>query len=447
MAVTITVSGTTATIDNDVVIADDLTVNGDAVVTGTTTLTGAATANTFASSGATITGGTITGITDLAIADGGTGASTATAARTALDVPSTSEAILDTIIDAKGDLIVGTASDTPARLAVGTDGYAFSAESGTTSGLIYLPRMSIGDIVNGAIIESHAANAVTYTLKDRSESDLSATNPCYLVFPSSTLTNSGFTIVKITANISVTVSSGSTLGHGDAIAQHTFVYAINNAGTAELAVSNLPPDYPGTFSGQRLISTTAEGGAGAADSATGIYSTTARSSVPWIPLAKVKGTQTTAGTWAANPTQLDIAPFSIPRCAFSASPAAATSLTQNTDIKVTNATEEFDGDAVYDATNSKYQPNIAGIYRFGGGLDLATTAATLTLKAFKNGSNAKSMSVSTVVATTNANTGSAIISMNGTTDYLELYAFQSSATQNNNTASTAGYIQGERVSG
>jgi hypothetical protein len=70
----------------------------------------------------TVTGGSITGITDLAVADGGTGASTAAAARTnlgsttvgdavfiaanaaaartALDVPSNAEAILDTLIDA-----------------------------------------------------------------------------------------------------------------------------------------------------------------------------------------------------------------------------------------------------------------------------------------------------------------------------------------------------------
>ena len=52
----------------------------------------------------------------LPVSLGGTGATTAAAARTALDVPSNAEAILDTIIDAAGDLIVGTAADTVGRL-------------------------------------------------------------------------------------------------------------------------------------------------------------------------------------------------------------------------------------------------------------------------------------------------------------------------------------------
>jgi len=68
---------------------DNVTVGGNLAVTGTSTLTGAITATggvsgAITSSSATITGGTITGITDLAVADGGTGASTAANARTNL---------------------------------------------------------------------------------------------------------------------------------------------------------------------------------------------------------------------------------------------------------------------------------------------------------------------------------------------------------------------------
>lgn len=44
-------------------------------------------------------------------------------------------AIQNTIIDAKGDLIVGASADTPARLAVGTNGYYLKANSSATNGV------------------------------------------------------------------------------------------------------------------------------------------------------------------------------------------------------------------------------------------------------------------------------------------------------------------------
>lgn len=69
-----------------------------------------------------ITAGTITALTP-------------SQGRTLLDVPTNSESILKTIIDAKGDLIVGTAADTPARLAVGTNGEVLLAASGETPGV------------------------------------------------------------------------------------------------------------------------------------------------------------------------------------------------------------------------------------------------------------------------------------------------------------------------
>jgi hypothetical protein len=54
-------------------------------------------------------------------------------------------AIENTIIDAKGDLIVGTAADTVGRLAVGTDTYILSANSAEATGLQWIAN-DTGDI-------------------------------------------------------------------------------------------------------------------------------------------------------------------------------------------------------------------------------------------------------------------------------------------------------------
>lgn len=45
-------------------------------------------------------------------------------------------------VDAKGDLIVGTAADTVARLATGTNGYVLTADSTTASGLKWIPSVA-----------------------------------------------------------------------------------------------------------------------------------------------------------------------------------------------------------------------------------------------------------------------------------------------------------------
>jgi hypothetical protein len=46
-------------------------------------------------------------------------------------------AIPNTVIDAKGDLIVGTAADTVGKLTVGTNGYFLKADSTTATGLAW----------------------------------------------------------------------------------------------------------------------------------------------------------------------------------------------------------------------------------------------------------------------------------------------------------------------
>ncbi len=141
-------SATALTVNDDLVVNETLAVTG--VVSAASTIElGHASDTTLARSSAgnmTIEGNLVyrAGGTDVPVTDGGTGASTAAGARTNLDVPSNSEAVLKTIIDAKGDLIVGTAADTPGILTVGSNDKVLTAASGQSAGMSWsevpLPR-------------------------------------------------------------------------------------------------------------------------------------------------------------------------------------------------------------------------------------------------------------------------------------------------------------------
>jgi hypothetical protein len=127
-------------------------------------------------------------------------------------------------------------------------------------------------------------------------------NPCSLDFRSSTASSGVTTTRNVTASISMTVSNGSTLGTSSGVLSRFAVLAIDNAGTVELAVVNA--NTYKILDERVLISTTAEGGTGTADSGTVIYSTTARTSVPFRIVGYVESTQATAGAYATSPSNI-----------------------------------------------------------------------------------------------------------------------------------------------
>jgi hypothetical protein len=122
-----------------------------------------------------------------------------------------------------------------------------------------------------------------------------------LDFRSTTL-GSG-TISTVTGTPSnLVISSGSTLGTVSGTQSRIAVLALNNTGTIELAAVNISGGNDLSETG--LISTTAEGGSGVADSANVIYSTTARSNVAYRLIGYIESTQATAGTWATAPSTI-----------------------------------------------------------------------------------------------------------------------------------------------
>lgn len=111
--------------------------------------------------------------------------------------------------------------------------------------------------------------------------------------------------------------------------------------------------------------------------------------------------------------------------AFSAYASATQTVTLNTATKVAIDTEEFDTNNNFDTTTNRFTPTVAGYYQVNGILrgSVATTFTVCNVTIYKNGAGYKSTNISGTLGAASANTipVSAIIYMNGTTDYLELW--------------------------
>jgi hypothetical protein len=164
-------------------------------------------------------------------------------------------------------------------------------------------------LIGGNIIVSVAADAVTFAIKTAAGNDPTSYTPVKVVLRGQTAAEEEYATISITAATSLTISTTSTMGTVNSTPFKLWLIGINDAGTYRLGVINCVTGvniYPlGQFP---LVSSTAEGGAGGADSAHVVYTGSAVSSKPYhiLGYASWESGLGTAGVWGSAPTRFQL---------------------------------------------------------------------------------------------------------------------------------------------
>jgi hypothetical protein len=224
---------------------------------------------------------------------------------------------------------------------------------------------------------SVASNALTIALKTAAGNDPSPASPVSIPFRNVTAATGTPTRRSVLAANSLVISSGSTLGTANSTPFRLWIVAFDDGGTVRLGVINCLSGvniYP--LAGWAIGSSTAEGGAGAADSAQVFYTGTAVSNKPYVVLgyATWETGLATAGTWSGGPTRAQLfgPDAQLPGCeiqsARSSTAAVATGSTQiPTDDTIPQNTE---GDQYL--AQAITPRSAANILRIGGHLNMSS---------------------------------------------------------------------------
>lgn len=239
----------------------------------------------------------VTGI--LPTANGGTGQNSTATFPTAGTVVA--------ITPSNHGVLVSSATGTASVTSAGTAGQVLTSNGASADPTYQAAAGAFTqsyELINLGLATSVAASALTIALKqaDGTTDPSTGTSSVKIGFRSATSANGNYNERSATAAASLVVPSVATLGTANGVQQYLYVYALDNSGTIELAISASVYDE-GTIQSTTTISA-------AALSNSVIYSTTGRSNVPIRLIGRLSVTEATAGTWATAPAEVSLQPFS-----------------------------------------------------------------------------------------------------------------------------------------
>lgn len=323
-----------------------------------TAITGLGTMSTQDASNVSISGGSISGITDLAVADGGTGASTASGARVNLLPSYTSNALKVLRINSAGTDVewASVASGTVSSVAVSSTDLSVSGSPITSSGTITIDLNTVqvskggtgATTVSGArvnLLPSYTSNAGKVLAINAGGTDLEWISVAGTGTVTSITAGTGLTGGTITSSgtlavdTAVVATTSNTLTMSNKTLTSPVISTIINTGTLTLPTSTdtlVGRDTTDTLTNKTLTSPTISGGTinnaaiGGTTPAAGAF--TSLSATGNVTLGdNSTDTLTIAGasiTWSANPTHSSNHTFS--------GDVTANSLTLTNDLTVAN---------------------------------------------------------------------------------------------------------------
>lgn len=140
-------------------------------------------------------------------------------------------AIQNTIVDAKGDLIAASAADTPARLAVGTNGQVLTADSTAATGLKWAAASS------GAVTKIATGTFTTVANTSTTfDGVFTSTYKRYMIVANNVVANSNSSIINIALRTASGTKSTAYYGAIDRVGYNgtSTIVAANNAALCEL---------------------------------------------------------------------------------------------------------------------------------------------------------------------------------------------------------------------